>query len=436
LAPKIMCANDIRGNLEYKTLRKELLQILAAAPRGASGKTISFMGVHERASAETYASTKSSGGEEFISAIPNYLASGPDEFVAGTSLRESTPQNFSEFFPSTKRLLIQHDDTTYDGDMNLRVETQVVGQNSKIERVQLFHLRMHDLRDREFSFRRYCRSSGREVCHSVLKRIKQTSQATSPQIERRVSNAFSTIRRKASSAASSIASIRRTTSNRGSISSRNGSRHSSFGSQGGYDDEVYGDGPGESSNVEVSIDSSIIKLEFSNYACVDIQRRGRKSSKRYKFEYWGNQYTWNRVKTDSNYSFHLIKDGEAANPVAHIIPELRSLSEQKQDEADGGWVQPCSMWIADKSVLDKTTDLAEYESLTTEFPLTNKYSVIVATGVVTLVDNSIKRYSRSKSKGDPKPPKLDMEFVGPKEMMEHMFKIKRSSTSGPLGSPL
>jgi len=347
-------------------MREETLQILAADPRGASGKTISFMGVHERTSVETYASTASSGAEEFISAIPDYLASGPNEFVAGTSLRESTTQTFSELFPSTKRLLIQHDDTTSDGNMNLRVETQVAGQNSETERVQLFHLRMHDLRDREFSLRRYCRSSGREVCHSVLKRIKQTSQATGP---RRLSNAFSTIRRKASSAASSMASVKRTTSNRGSISSRSGSRHSTFGSQGGFDDEVYGDDSGESSNVEVSIDSSIIKLEFSNYACVEIQCRGRKSSKRYKFEYWGNRYTWNRVKTDSAYSFHLIKDGKATNPVAHIIPELRSLREQKQDEADGGWVQPCSMWIADKSVLDSLTDLAEYESLTNRISL-------------------------------------------------------------------
>jgi hypothetical protein len=104
-----------------------------------------------------------------------------------------------------------------------------------------------------------------------------------------------------------------------------------------------------------------LKLEFSNYAQVEVRRRGAKSSKRYDFEYWGQTYTWKRVIEKDGLgkavSYHLQKsDGHA---VAHIVPEMRSPSQVKDEEAAGGWVPPCSMWISDESVLGALTDVAE-----------------------------------------------------------------------------
>lgn len=101
------------------------------------------------------------------------------------------------------------------------------------------------------------------------------------------------------------------------------------------------------------------KLEFSNYAQVEVKRRGAKASKRYEFEYWGHSYTWKRVvENDGAVSYHLYR-GEGERAVAHIVPELRSPSQIREEEMAGGWVPPCSMWISDKSLLEAVTDVCE-----------------------------------------------------------------------------
>jgi len=108
--------------------------------------------------------------------------------------------------------------------------------------------------------------------------------------------------------------------------------------------------------------TNTIKLEFSNYARVDIHRRGKSKNKRYEFEWWGHRYTWARAidKQLGLVSFHLVRDGNTEAPVAHIVPETRSPSQVLADESAAGWVPPCFMWIADESVLDAMTDVAEY----------------------------------------------------------------------------
>jgi hypothetical protein len=103
------------------------------------------------------------------------------------------------------------------------------------------------------------------------------------------------------------------------------------------------------------------KLEFSNYAHVEVKRRGAKSSKRYEFEYWGASYAWKRVVekdgTGKAVSYHLFKgDGPA---VAHIVPEMRSPQQVFAEMEAGGWVPPCSMWISDRSVIEAVSDVAE-----------------------------------------------------------------------------
>jgi len=177
-----------------------------------------------------------------------------------------------------------------------------------------------------------------------------------------------------------------------------------------------------SSKSSVQLPTNTTKLEFSNYAHVEVKRRGAKSSKRYEFEYWGYAYTWKRVTEKDGQgkavSYHLFKnDGGPA--VAHIVPEMRSSSEIQEEEAAGGWVPPCSMWISDRSVMEALSDVAD---------------VIVATGLIALVDDCIKRRFHSKPRTHQlsvplTPLKMDMEFVGPRAMYEHMFKRRNSGGS-------
>jgi hypothetical protein len=54
-----------------------------------------------------------------------------------------------------------------------------------------------------------------------------------------------------------------------------------------------------------------------------------------------------------------MRDGNASAPVAHIVPETRSPTQVLVDDSAGGWVPPCFMWIADETVADAVTDVAE-----------------------------------------------------------------------------
>jgi len=303
-----------------------------------------------RSSTETYASTIASQDdlcEEPDSYDPDYEVPEYLEVVEH-NLRPSTHSDFADFFPSTRRLFIRHDDTTYDGNMNLRVDTE----DKKKRAVQLFHLRMHDIKKREFSLRRYERSSGREVCHSSRK-YARASEKRPATLTRSVSNAFASIGKPG---------FRRTNSGLSTHSQKSKKemkrQDSGYGSE--YEDEIE-DFLAEKAK-GIPIPTNTTKLEFSNYAQVEVKRRGAKSSKRYEFEYWGHNYVWKRVSNKDGkgkeVSYHLYK-GDQEPAVAHIVPELRSPSQVRDEEKSGGWVPPCSMWISDESVLEALTDVAE-----------------------------------------------------------------------------
>ncbi|KAH6676375.1 hypothetical protein B0J14DRAFT_353200 [Halenospora varia] len=367
-----------------------------------------------RTSTDTYKSGASEEDlyEEPESYDPEYEVLEYREVVE-TDLRPTNPSDFADFFPSTKRLYIRHDDSTYDGNMNLRVDTEESGRKKGC--VQLFHLRMQDLKKREFSLRRYERSSGREVCHSSRKYAKPAAEQR-PALTRSVSNAFASIRKP---------EFKRQNSGLSTHSQK--SRKSIWRQDSGYgspDEEIEEtDGfPFESKSKSLSLPTNTTKLEFSNYAQVEVKRRGKKSSKHYDFEYWGQSYSWKRVAEKyagaKTVSYHLYK-GEGGPSVAHIVPELRSPQQIRDENAAGGWVPPCSMWISDNSVLEALTDVAD---------------VIIATGLIALVDDCIKRRFHSKKNthqvGVPMTPlKYDMEFVTPKAMVEHMFKRRNSGGS-------
>jgi hypothetical protein len=318
--------------------------------------------------------------------------------VIEPNVRPSSPQDFARLFPSLNRLSIRHDEYTSDGNMNLRIDTVVTGRRRTA--IQLFHLRMYDLAKREFSLRRYCRDSGREVCNSkrlysepaaskISKKEKHEKKDKSegssrPSLQRSMSSAIKSlgggstkqpaIRR--TNSGNSFFSSKSSSAKSSKSSSRSSKRHdakdsySSCGGDVGYivdaDSREFlaSNRPGSAAKQhkqQKAEASNTIKLEFSNYARVDVHRRGSSKSKRYEFDWWSHHYAWKRT-TDKDLglvSFHLIRDGHTEAPVAHIVPESRSPSQIYADETAGGWVPPCFMWIEDESVLDAVTDVAE-----------------------------------------------------------------------------
>lgn len=301
--------------------------------------------VDPRSSADTYTSTVPST-EDFEEDLPTFDV--PD-YVHGQARTAvpSTPPDFSEYFPSTRRLHIRHDDSTLDGNMNLRVDTEIpVSEGRKLD-LTLFHLRMYDLKSREFSLRRYCRDSGREVCHSSRKYTKAAAERR-PVLQRSLSSALSSIRPKSSDAkASTTTGLKRHDSGYESMSE---------------DEEAEATTKARKGQRSIPLPTNTTQLEFSNYAHIDVKRRGAKTTKRYEFEYWGKSYAWKRVsRRDGNskeISYHLINP-ETKKAIAHIVPAVLTPAESQVEDAKGGWVSPCSLWISDEKVLNGLTDLAE-----------------------------------------------------------------------------
>lgn len=285
--------------------------------------------------------------------LPQYRASIVDPLV-----RPSTPEAFGHLFPSMDRLSIHHDDLTYDGNMNLRVDTSVHYTGRRPLTIQLFHLRMQDLARREFSLRRYCRDSGREVCNSRRAYAQPRAVYRRPAIQRSVSSAFHSLKspfHRTSNTSLDPQSKRPPTGDSGASSSWD---TASMRFMRMRTDSWSGDRAPPPASTLVPTDS--IKLEFSNYARVDVTRRESRGSIRYVFKWWGHEYAWRRVvdATLGTTSFHLVRDSRGEH-VAHIMPEVRSPNQVEADEWAGGWVPPCHMWISDQSIVDSETDVAE-----------------------------------------------------------------------------
>ncbi|PCD30722.1 hypothetical protein AU210_010395 [Fusarium oxysporum f. sp. radicis-cucumerinum] len=296
--------------------------------------------------------------------------------------------------------------------MNLRVDTVVpFGHTRRTLAVQLFHLRMHDLARREFSLRRYCRDSGREVCNSkraYAPAPTSTVAAARPALQRSMSSAMRTMATPFHRPTSSNSSIFKfgngtnasTTSDNASVWS--GSHHTEKS-----------DSPTPKPKARM-VPTNRIKLEFSNYARVDIARRGGRTNKRYEFEWWGHTYAWKRVidKNLNVVSFHLVRDGHGA-PVAHIVPEMRSPNQILDDEMAGAWVTPCYIWISDSSIIDAITDVAD---------------VIIATGLISLVDDCIKERWQAKKPSHRaiRRDTGDVNHANPRSFMHSFFQRRHS----------
>lgn len=307
-----------------------------------------------RTSVETYASTVPSMTELNEQVVPEYdvPAYCPAAFFSDTlPALPSTPPDFAELFPSTRRLAIRHDDSSADGNMNLSCTTKVEMDYGMTRDMTLFHLRMYDLKKREFSLRRYCRDSGREVCHSVRKYQKSAAEKR-PGFQRSLSNALATLKSKSDSKTPTLASLKRSDSGYESIKTAHSTQHLEGRPQ----------SAGNVVRAHAPIPTNTTKLEFSNYAQVDVKRRGTKSSKRYEFEYWGSTFSWKRVarKDDlgKEVSYHLFR-ANSDQPLAHIIPDRLSPSEQQDEAVKGGWIPPCSLWISDERLCQLKNDVSE-----------------------------------------------------------------------------
>ncbi|KAL9121106.1 MAG: hypothetical protein Q9187_002337, partial [Circinaria calcarea] len=298
-----------------------------------------------RSSALTYASTVPSDEDPVEDFTPyDEPEYGYEAFTP--SAVPSTPTEFAEYFPSTRRLCIRHDDTV-DGNMNLRIDTEIQEAGRRVE-LTLFHLRMHDLKNRDFSLRRYCRESGREVCHSSRKYTKPAIDRR-PGLQRSMSNALASLRSRSESKADTFQGLK-----------RHDSGYDSMSDDDVAEVEMKRPSPKEASNT-IPLPTNTTKLEFSNYAHIDIKRRGATTSKRYEFEYWGIAYAWKRLaKKNGNrkeVSYHLINTETSAS-VAHIVPTPMTPQETEEENQKGGWVPPCSMWISDQKTISGCTDVA------------------------------------------------------------------------------
>lgn len=385
---------------------------------------------------------------EYIPPLAPYRAALPR-----LPIRASNPQDFSRLFPSMNRLSIRHDEFTPDGNMNLRIDDNSSSRNCA---TQLFHLRMYDLAKREFSLRRYCRDSGREVASAKRKydapappkvHEDDSNVPARPTVLKRSMTSAMKIITGGKSKNESRPSVKRTNSGGSIFSQRSASsdtQHQRPGTAYSTTSNASVKSQSRANTITQPLPTNTLKLEFSNYARVELHRRGSasKSNKRYEFEWWGHRYSWRR-STDKHtgaVSFHLQRETNdndtngnvkavagrkgprkaemVAGPVAHIVPETRSPTQVRADEAAGGWIPPCHFWISDRGVLDAMTDAAD---------------VIMATGLMALVDDCIKVRWQNKSHrvrrvSFPLTHKtMDFDVAGPKAFVQGL--LSRRSTS-------
>ena len=121
---------------EYSDRRPSLLHSETCHPRvqGRGREPDYFVPQHQvdrypqpppRASVDTYASTSEEDLADEVDDMPDYDVPTYRHEPLACDAIPTTPRDFGELFPTSKRLSIRHDDSTIDGNMNLRVDTQV-----------------------------------------------------------------------------------------------------------------------------------------------------------------------------------------------------------------------------------------------------------------------------------------------------------------------
>ena len=307
-----------------------------------------------RSSVDTYASTSDEDLDDDAEDMPEYDVPQYHHEPLPTDAIPTTPRDFAELFPTSKRISIRHDDATIDGNMNLRIDTQVEERYHKKQNYTLYHLRMQDLRTREFSLRRYCRESGREVCHSIRK-YQKPPQEKRPVLQR-ASTALASLVHKSELRPSTAADLKRSDSGYESVRGHVEDDEEEEEEESRRKSAGYFKG-------RALLPTNTLKLEFSNYAHMEVKRRGAKSHKKYAFEYWGSDYSWKRIvkkeRDQETVSYYLVRDDSEKEPLAHICPVRLTQAEAREEVARGGWVPPSYLRITDDKILRSDSDLAE-----------------------------------------------------------------------------
>lgn len=287
----------------------------------------------ERESVETYSSSPSASLEDIDDRKPSYQYE--QHRIPLSDAKSSTPPLFAHLFPSTRRLRIKHDESI-DGNMNVRIDTNMSHSSEPPRWVTLFHMKMNNLKSREMVLRRYGRDCGREVVN--FRRKYEKTGSGHPKPERSGSKLMSTLMGKAEPKDRALA------------------RQDSGYESADDDNESFSDSEHHQHKSPVTEKASSLSptkttlLEFSNYAHVDLKRRGTKGSKRYEFEYWGKTYAWKRKVTtygqEEAYSFCCVNTA-TNNIVAHIRPDNLCPIEVAEEAAKGGFVPQSTMWLCD-----------------------------------------------------------------------------------------
>ncbi|KAI5783919.1 hypothetical protein DFH27DRAFT_274521 [Peziza echinospora] len=366
---------------------------------------------HSRASNATYCTTVASF-DEYEDESPSYDYYEHYDKTPRNEAIPATPAEFAQLFPSRRRFQIKHDDASIDGDMNIRVDTDVNDRGSIPKYITLFHLRMYDLHKREFSLRRYGRDCGREVAHTHQKFEKPASPKR-PVLA--MTKAFQSFRGKSEQE-------KQMTLNR---------QDSGYGSS--QDDDEEDERPRSSHGSEETRATNTLTLEFSNYAHVELSRKGAKASRKYDFEYWGKNYSWKRIMRrnpatgEEETSYQLVNNG-TASIVAVILPD--PMPSLDTEDYGGEFVPACSFYLKDSvhDPINGPSDVAD---------------VIMATGLMALVDDCLKRKFSSKKTVQLSIPlpmtsnlKMNMEYVGPKRLIDEVFNRRPALQSRSMSSPI
>lgn len=255
-------------------------------------------------------------------------------------VRPATSTEFGELFPSKRKMLIQHDNTYGDAYANLRVDMHTSSHNGVKERVTMFHLKIHNREKREMSLRRYHRDSGREVCNCTRVH-REKKQESRPKLIRSFSSALASLKLSTSSGAS----VRTSTSTE-------------------EDDPMVADDEEEVAEYDNTMDwhaTNIIRLDFSNYAHIELFRKRKGGSSWHEFEYWGSKYRWKAIPSVNGYPDNCVYQlfsSNSAKSMASIVPVPLTESEALAEDEIGGWVDPCSFWVEDPEIR-RRADVAE-----------------------------------------------------------------------------
>jgi hypothetical protein len=139
----------------------------------------------------------------------------------------------------------------------------------------------------------------------------------------------------------------------------------------------------------------------------------------------GVHYTWRRsVRKDGSQkeiTYHLTKAG-SDKVMAYIMPLSLSPAQYEEERSKGGWIPPCSMWLADDKLIEGQKDAVD---------------VVVASGMIALVDDAIRiRFHSTTTKQLLIPVhkrQMSIDYIGPKRLINEMF--RRDSNSSQQSRP-